>query len=161
MGHPVLSMFLFPDAISGLLLTLEELTLPGPATPLVPHANSYDSNLMSNPLPPPRAHFSLRGKTKTFLCPLRSPGLWPVSHWPPRCSVPTLTPSLFLHRHISLQDICTSFPPTWNDLSLNLSLAYSFTSFRSLPSITPSWNFPGGPVVETLCFHCRGYEFDP
>ena len=22
-------------------------------------------------------------------------------------------------------------------------------------------DFPGGPVVKTLHFHCRGYEFDP
>ena len=22
-------------------------------------------------------------------------------------------------------------------------------------------NFLGGPVVKTLCFHCRGYRFDP
>ena len=22
-------------------------------------------------------------------------------------------------------------------------------------------DFPGGPVVETLCFHCRGRGFDP
>ena len=21
--------------------------------------------------------------------------------------------------------------------------------------------FPGGPVVKTLCFHCRGHGFDP
>ena len=23
------------------------------------------------------------------------------------------------------------------------------------------WDFPGGPVVKTLCFHCRGRGFDP
>ena len=23
------------------------------------------------------------------------------------------------------------------------------------------WDFPGSPVVEILCFHCRGYRFDP
>ena len=23
------------------------------------------------------------------------------------------------------------------------------------------WDFPGGPVVRTLCFHCRGPRFDP
>ena len=23
------------------------------------------------------------------------------------------------------------------------------------------WEFPGGPVVRTLCFHCRGYGFHP
>ena len=22
-------------------------------------------------------------------------------------------------------------------------------------------DFPGGPVVRTLCFHCRGHRFDP
>ena len=22
-------------------------------------------------------------------------------------------------------------------------------------------DFPGGPVVKTLCFHCRGRRFDP
>ena len=23
-----------------------------------------------------------------------------------------------------------------------------------------NWNLPGSPVVETLCFHCRGCGFD-
>ena len=23
------------------------------------------------------------------------------------------------------------------------------------------WDFPGGPVVKTPCFHCRGHGFDP
>ena len=23
------------------------------------------------------------------------------------------------------------------------------------------WDFPGGPVVKTLCFHCRGRGFNP
>ena len=23
------------------------------------------------------------------------------------------------------------------------------------------WDFPGGPVVRTPCFHCRGHGFDP
>ena len=23
------------------------------------------------------------------------------------------------------------------------------------------WDFPGGPVVKTLCFHCRRRRFDP
>ena len=23
------------------------------------------------------------------------------------------------------------------------------------------WDFPGGPVVKTLCFQCRGHGFDP
>ena len=23
------------------------------------------------------------------------------------------------------------------------------------------WDFPGGPVVKTPCFHCRGHRFDP
>ena len=23
------------------------------------------------------------------------------------------------------------------------------------------WDFPGGPVVKTLRFHCQGREFDP
>ena len=23
------------------------------------------------------------------------------------------------------------------------------------------WEFPGGPVVRTPCFHCRGHRFDP
>ena len=22
-------------------------------------------------------------------------------------------------------------------------------------------DFPGGPVIKTLCFHCRGQEFNP
>ena len=26
---------------------------------------------------------------------------------------------------------------------------------------TVSWNLPGGPVVKTLCFHCREHKFDP
>ena len=26
---------------------------------------------------------------------------------------------------------------------------------------TGGWDFPGGPVVKTLCFHCRGRGFDP
>ena len=25
----------------------------------------------------------------------------------------------------------------------------------------PFRDFPGGPVVKTLCFHCREYRFDP
>ena len=25
----------------------------------------------------------------------------------------------------------------------------------------PLWDFPGGPVVGTLCFHCRGRGFNP
>ena len=25
----------------------------------------------------------------------------------------------------------------------------------------PLWDFPGGPVVKTLCFQCRGHGFDP
>ena len=24
-----------------------------------------------------------------------------------------------------------------------------------------AWDFPGGPVIETLCYQCRGPEFDP
>ena len=24
-----------------------------------------------------------------------------------------------------------------------------------------AWEFPGGPVVRTPCFHCRGHGFDP
>ena len=23
------------------------------------------------------------------------------------------------------------------------------------------WDFPGGPVVKTPCFHCGGHGFDP
>ena len=23
------------------------------------------------------------------------------------------------------------------------------------------WDFPGSPVVKTLCFQCRGYRFNP
>ena len=23
------------------------------------------------------------------------------------------------------------------------------------------WDFPGGPVVKTLCFHCKGHRFGP
>ena len=26
---------------------------------------------------------------------------------------------------------------------------------------TSDWEFPGGPVVRTLCIHCRGHRFDP
>ena len=25
---------------------------------------------------------------------------------------------------------------------------------------TSKWDFPGGPVVKTLCFYCRGYGFN-
>ena len=25
----------------------------------------------------------------------------------------------------------------------------------------PKWDFPGGPVVKTPCFHCRGHRFGP
>ena len=24
-----------------------------------------------------------------------------------------------------------------------------------------NWDFPGGPVVKTPCFHCRGLRFNP
>ena len=27
--------------------------------------------------------------------------------------------------------------------------------------INKCWDFPGGPVVKTPCFHCRGHRFDP
>ena len=27
--------------------------------------------------------------------------------------------------------------------------------------ISPSWGFPGGPVVQTPCFQCRSWGFDP
>ena len=26
---------------------------------------------------------------------------------------------------------------------------------------TIPWDFPGGPVIKTLCFQCRGRRFDP
>ena len=31
----------------------------------------------------------------------------------------------------------------------------------SLPLKTVSRDFPGGPVVKTPCFHCRGHRFHP
>ena len=27
--------------------------------------------------------------------------------------------------------------------------------------VLKNWEFPGGPVVRTPSFHCRGYGFDP
>ena len=34
---------------------------------------------------------------------------------------------------------------------------------RDLPGVreTGFREFPGSPVVRTLCFHCRGHRFDP
>ena len=35
--------------------------------------------------------------------------------------------------------------------------------FAECPKTTVNayWDFPGDPVVKTLCFHCRGHGFDP
>ena len=30
-----------------------------------------------------------------------------------------------------------------------------------LKIMSMGWDFPGGPVVRALCFHCRGHRFDP
>ncbi len=27
--------------------------------------------------------------------------------------------------------------------------------------LSVGWDFPGGPVVRTLCFYCRGHGFNP
>ena len=42
-----------------------------------------------------------------------------------------------------------------------LSTGVAVAQWELVPLFRNSWNFPGSPVVKTLCFHCRGCEFDP
>ena len=32
-------------------------------------------------------------------------------------------------------------------------------SDENMAKIFSTWDFPGGPVVRILCFHCRGHKF--
>ena len=41
-----------------------------------------------------------------------------------------------------------------------IEFSREITSMTRLKT-TPTGDFPGGPVVRTLGFHCRGYRFDP
>ena len=76
---------------------------------------------------------------------------------------------------------CTGKPPSplktnnyldWNANRVNLSKAaphFWHLPHKNFLSYTPLcflknihyWGFPGGPVVETPHFHCRGHGFDP
>ena len=47
---------------------------------------------------------------------------------------------------------------TWMSFQDMLDLTHSEQDLRK---IAFPWDFPGGPVVKTLCFHCRGCGFDP
>ena len=48
---------------------------------------------------------------------------------------------------------------TEESIEKNSATLISFANFLS--KIGPGWEFPGGLVVRTLCFHCRGQGFDP
>ena len=43
----------------------------------------------------------------------------------------------------------------------------NMAKFTSCPSGSPrklrgsGWDFPGGPVLKTLCFYCKGLRFNP
>ena len=63
---------------------------------------------------------------------------------------------------------------TWKDCSTSLviqemkfkaTMRHYFTpismDITKNTKINKCWDFPGGPVVKTPCFHCRGHGFDP
>ena len=43
---------------------------------------------------------------------------------------------------------------SWKTLDMNYKIKCKIKSNNI-------WDFPGGPVVKTLHFHCRGHRFDP
>ena len=46
--------------------------------------------------------------------------------------------------------------PRWGSFSIKLNDSPEGNAHEGSLS-----DFPGGPVVKTLCFHCRGHKFDP
>ena len=43
-----------------------------------------------------------------------------------------------------------------------VEVGISWVIYLTYTSIIPSsWEFPGSPVVRTLCFHCKGHGFNP
>ena len=54
-----------------------------------------------------------------------------------------------------------SLPCYRNTLSPSISLSTSVKSSLKTGSVGWSGDFPGGPVVKTLCFQCRGLGWIP
>lgn len=58
-------------------------------------------------------------------------------------------------------------PQTRREKSLSISLLPLREAFsqmgtsRLIVKVDEVWEFPGRPVVKTLCFHCRGHGFSP
>ena len=88
----------------------------------------------------------------------------------------SLKKSMFLIRHSISQTACNwtdkglspdSYPLEWlTDLLLECKSAETYTQdccwFLGLLILKLYRDFPGGPVVKTLCFQCRRrYRFDP
>ena len=64
---------------------------------------------------------------------------------------------------LSIATASCNFGPLTGDERMSFystSLNWKMTTFLGNKS-SHDWDFPGGPVVKTVCFQCKGHGFDP
>ena len=95
--------------------------------------------------------------------PISAPGHCPRRSCPPCVLLRTEAESQPFHLTIcarpeAMEHLHSGSRPVF---SSNRNTASGKTDKVKKSLIRRSWDFPGVPVVKTVCFHCRGHGFDP